>query len=182
MRSIGNDCPPLIEQRHAARGQARQPHHLERVAAALDNAAHPRDAEKLCVDDVQEIARREPIGRIENVGLAPADELFADVHGERTASQRGRQPANAETRTPGAAVEKVHTPAVVNLIVRVDAQIGAGRELQPRRRLEEDLTARQQIANQVDGIVRRILRKYCRRAVDEAALRPLLRASSVGNG
>ena len=48
-------------------------------------ARTPVTAEELGVDDVEEVARREAIGRVDDVGLAPADELLADVDGERAA-------------------------------------------------------------------------------------------------
>ena len=49
------------------------------LPVACTDAANAGHRQELGVDDVEEVARREAIGRVEDVGLAPADELLADV-------------------------------------------------------------------------------------------------------
>ena len=82
-------------------------------------------------------------------------------------------------RPPRAAVAEVDAPAVVDLIVRVGAHIDPGGELNPRRRLDEDLLAREKVADKLRRIVRRLLRKEQRRRLDESALRDDLRRCGV---
>jgi hypothetical protein len=66
--------------------------------------------EKVAVDDVQKVARREAIGGRDDVGLAPANELLADVDRDRTACEGRAQASNGDPRTFGAAIAQVDAP------------------------------------------------------------------------
>src|SRR4029077_10003467 len=72
--------PPLIHEWNAARRESRDPDHFNRVARDLRRRSYAGHREELVVHDVQEIAWSETIGRRDDVGLAPADELLADVN------------------------------------------------------------------------------------------------------
>ena len=74
--------PSLVEQRHAARREARHDTTSTLAAAACAAARDAGHGEELAVDDVEEVARRETVRRVDDVGLAPADELLAGVDRE----------------------------------------------------------------------------------------------------
>ena len=109
----------------------------------LRHAADSGHREELAVDDVEEVARREAIGGVEDVGLAPADELLAGVDGEGAVRDGLGQLAQRQARAPDAAIVEIEVPAIVHLIVRIGADLKSARELDPRRRLEEGLFARE---------------------------------------
>src|SRR5207253_7332448 len=113
----------------------------------LHDAAHTGDRKELGVDDVQKVARRKTVGRSDDVGLAPADELLAGVDRQRAMREGGGEAPKREARTKRAPIGEVERPLIVDLIVRVRAKIDAGRELQPAGRLDEDLVADEQIAD-----------------------------------
>jgi hypothetical protein len=99
------------------------------MPAGVRRAAHGRDGEKWRVDNVHVISRREPIRGNYDVGLPPADELLADVEGERSSVQGCAQSTHGQPRLPFAAVPNVEPPAVLDLFVRVRATVDAGGDL-----------------------------------------------------
>src|SRR5262245_66669935 len=76
---------------------------------------------------------------------------------------------------PHATIGKIDAPRGLDLVVRIGPEIESGCELNPPRRLDEDLIASQKIANEMRLVIRSILRKEERAAFDEAALRNRLR-------
>ena len=144
-------------------------------------ARTPVTGEKLVVDDVQEVPRREPVGRRHDVGLAPADELLAArrrVNRPRSTVALSRRTESAGRRRPRSGQST--RQRVVDLIVRVRPDIGAGRKLQPRCRLDEHLLPHQQIADAVDRIVGGVLREIRAGRLDKTALGDGLRRDRLG--
>ena len=89
--SGGTARPALIEQRHAAGREPRHPDQLRTCSSPTwTTAAHTGDGQELGVDDVEEVARRKAVGRRDDVGLAPADELLADIDGEAGRARSSR--------------------------------------------------------------------------------------------
>src|SRR4051812_27526464 len=68
-RGVGHDGPPLIQQRRAARREARYPDDLERLAAGLRDTADASHPQELRIDDVHEVARGESVRRVDDVCL-----------------------------------------------------------------------------------------------------------------
>ena len=176
-RRLWDGGPALIEERHTARREARHPDRLERFRSVLRHTAHAGDRDEFVVDDVEEIAWRKTIRRVEDVGLAPADELLADVHCEGAVSERGRQPPKGQPRTLDSAVAHVEPPAVLDLVVRVGSQIDAARELHPGRGFDEHFLACEEVAHRLRRIVGSFLREEIEAAVQEPALRHRLGVS-----
>ena len=83
----------------------------------LKSPAHASDGEELGIDDVQKIAGRKAIGRLDDVGLAPSDELLADVDCQPAAGDGGGRATNRQTRALDPAVAEVDAPRVLDLIV-----------------------------------------------------------------
>ena len=69
--------PPLIQQRRAAGREAWLNDDLEAVRCALVDHTRAAGQQEFVVDDRQEIARRETVRRIQDVGLAPTNELLS---------------------------------------------------------------------------------------------------------
>ncbi len=174
--------PPLIEQRRPARREPRHPHAFEGIGVGGHDGAHARDGEILGVDDVHEVARRKTIGRRDDVGLAPADELLAGVECETAARDRRGQPADRQRRSLNRAIPEIHVPGRVHLIVRVRARVQSGGKLDPGPGLGKDFFAAPQIANRVLRVVRRVLRIEESTCVDEAALGQRLSVRRGGKG
>ena len=103
------------------------PHQIERVAARFEHGSRAADGEEVRVDDVEKIARRKPIGRRHDVRLAPADELLAEIGRQRSAMERGREPADRQPRAQRASIRNIKTPRVFNLLVRIRTRIEARR-------------------------------------------------------
>ena len=66
-------------QRRAARRERRDPDDVEGVRAALVLPASPDDREEFVVCHFEEVARGKAIGGVQDVGLAPANELLAEI-------------------------------------------------------------------------------------------------------
>ena len=177
-RTRRRDNPALVDQRRAA-GREPVPHPLDRVHAEPDARPDAGHRQELVVDDVQEIARREPVRRRDDVGLAPAHELLAGVQREPAAADRRAETPDRQRRPQQPAVGEIHAPARIDLVVGVGADVAAGRELNPRRRLDEHFFAHQQVAGDVDRVVGRVLREIHAGAVDETALRDGLRGDRL---
>ena len=118
--------PSLIEQRQPARGQVRNPDRLDASGPTWMAAARQSPAE-IRIDHIEEVTWSEPIGRIEDVGAAPSDELFPDVDRQRRASA-GRETPDRHSRPEQATVVPVEPPRP-DLVVRVGPQIEAAGEL-----------------------------------------------------
>ena len=166
--------PPLVDERGAARREP-VPHAFDRIHAESDSCPDPRDRQELVVDHVQEIARREPVGRRHDVGPAPPEELLSGVQRQPPLADRRAQTADGQGRPQPPTIRNIDAPAVVNLVVGVRAEISSCRELNPRRGLDDELFPDEQIARDVDRIVGRILREIRADAFDEPALRNGLR-------
>ena len=155
--------PALVDKRRPARREQRHPDRVDRVASELDDSADTGDGEELVVDDVQEISRRKTIRWRDDVCLAPADELLANVDRQWAMTERRAQPPDRNRRPQRITIGEINTPACVHLIVRISPEIDAGSKLNPPRRLDEQLVSHEKIAEQPRRIVRRRLRKKPRR-------------------
>jgi hypothetical protein len=132
------DEPSLIEQRHAAGREARDPHGFDGIAIVqLSEHAHARDSEQLRVDHVQKVVRRESVGGADDVSLAPPEELSSDIDGELAVRQRRGQSPERNRRPLDRAIGVKEPKALVDLVVRVDAEVEASGQLQPWRGLHE---------------------------------------------
>jgi hypothetical protein len=87
------------------------------VHPSLKSPAHASDGEELGIDDVQKIAGRKAIGRVEDIGFTPSDELLADVDCQPAARDGGGRATNRQTRALDPAVAKIDAPRVLDLIV-----------------------------------------------------------------
>src|SRR5215469_7507939 len=165
-------APSLIEQRDTAGSEARLEHKIDRIGRCAVSEARGGDGEELVVDHVEEVARSEAVGRSEDVGLAPADELLAGFHGELAACVGGAQLADGEQRALPGAVEPGEIEVAGGLAVGVEAGVETGGETQVGE-FVEGLVAKQGLADDVAGIVGRGIGVKLRRRFQEAALRQL---------
>jgi len=154
-----NSGPSFIEERHSGGRHAWRPHDFKCLRARLRDRAHRSDGHKLRVDDVQKVARREAIGRVDDVGLAPADELLPDIEGERTMREGRCQATHRQRRPTGSPISKIKAPRVVDMVVRACSEVYAAGKLDPGSRLEEGFLTHQQVADEPRRIVDRRLRK-----------------------
>jgi hypothetical protein len=150
------------------------------MVADLEAGARGGDAEKFGIDDVQKVTRREAIRRVDDVGLAPSDELLPEVGGQRPPIERGRQPPERQPGPTRSAIADVDAPASVHLVVRVRAKVEAAGELQPRRRPDEPLLAHEQVEHRLRRVVGRRLGEAGHRPLDETAMRHALRQRWCG--
>src|SRR5690348_18274352 len=96
---IGEHGPAFVEQRRAAGREARLKDQVEGIDAGVVGDACGGDGEEGRVGDSEKVFRCEAIGGIQDVGLAPADELLAEFGGEFALSQRGVELAEGKSRT-----------------------------------------------------------------------------------
>ena len=92
------------------------PDDVEGVRAALVLPARADDGEEFVVGHFEKIARREPIGGVQDVGLAPANELLAQIDGKRAFSQRGMRMPQRERRALETAIAHVDAPYPLDLL------------------------------------------------------------------
>src|SRR2546423_10072346 len=76
--------PALAEKWNAARSEPRHPNHFDRIRLVPYSEAPGGNSEKIVVDHIDVIPRGEPVRWIQNVRLAPADELLSHFQGDRT--------------------------------------------------------------------------------------------------
>jgi hypothetical protein len=96
--------------------------------------------------------------------------LLADVQGEVPGRDRRRQSPDRCTRPENAAILEVEPPFVLDLVVRVRADVETGAEAQPFRRLEKDILPQQHVADLLFWIVRRFLEEKLSARFHVAAL------------
>ncbi len=147
-------APAAVRQRKPAWREPRRPDQVDCIGPALVCEPGRADRQEVVVDDVQQIARGEAVGRVEDVGLAPADELLAGLERETAPAERRAQAADAERRAPQPAVGAVEPPLRFHSIVGGRPRVERSGERQPRRRRPERFLANQRLADQlavVDG-------------------------------
>jgi hypothetical protein len=115
--------PPTPDDRRTARRKRRDPDDVDGVRAALVLSASPDDREEFVVCHFEEIARGKAIGGVQNVGLAPADELLAEIGGQRSLSKRRACMAQRERRALDRPVSHVDAPFAFHLLYRVDSGV-----------------------------------------------------------
>src|SRR5262249_51398406 len=90
--------PPLIHQRNAAGSEPWGEDEVESVGLRAVGDAGSGDAEEVVIDHIQVVARGEAVGGIQDVGLAPTDELLAGFDGDLAARPDGAHPPDGEWR------------------------------------------------------------------------------------
>src|SRR5262245_60173358 len=90
--------PALIHEWYTARRKARRPDSFDRVRTLLIIQASGCDCEKVVVNNIQVIARREAVCWRENIGFAPTHELFPDFERNRPVVVRSAQAPDCQRR------------------------------------------------------------------------------------
>src|SRR5207248_800467 len=105
---------------------------------------------------------------IEQVGLAPADELLADLYGRLAARVRGAEAADVERRPADGPLPPVEIER--GLLMGVGARIDAGGYAKRGERPVEALVAQQALGYRMAAVVGRRLRIERRVQLQEALL------------
>ena len=168
--------PALIEQGRPARREAGGDK-VERVGLQARCEARSGHAEEFAVDDGQIVARREAVGRVQDVGLAPTHELLADLEGERAARERGVEAPDGEAGPFQRSVAPADA-VPLRLAVRVSSRVDAARQPKPTGRPGRRLVPQQRLADQLRRVVRRGLRIPDPQRLDEALLGEHLRVGA----
>src|SRR5471030_2304948 len=144
--------PSLVEERHAAGCEAGSTDQVDRVGWRAVGEARGGDAEEIGVDDVDEIAGGEAVGWVEDVGLAPADELLAGFEGELTAGVGDAEAADGEGGTLAGAVPPSQVESPFGFEMSVGACVDGSGEAEVGE-LVERFVAEERFAGGVGGIV-----------------------------
>ena len=171
----GQRDPALVQQRRAARREARRPDQLDRIGLHAQVEPRGGDGQEVVVHHVQEVARREAVGGVENVRLAPADELLAQLERDRPPAVRGAQPAHRKCRPLPLAVLPGEAPGALDLVVRVGARVDPPGQPPVRRELVGGLVAHERRRHRAAPVVRRGLRIEDQPRLQKAAVREVLR-------
>ena len=89
--------------------------------------------ENVIIDHEQVVTRGETIGRIEDIGFAPTDELLSGLQGDRPAIVEQAQVANGKIRSMEAAIVPVQSKVALGLPVCVHPGLGAAGQLETWR-------------------------------------------------
>ena len=155
----GEHGPALVEQRNAAGREARGGHDFDGVRLGAVHDAGGGDGEEVVIDDVEEVARGEAVGGVEDVGLAPADELLAGFDGELAARVGGAEAADGEGGALGRAVPPGQAEVALGFEVGIGAEVDAAGEVEIGRQLVEGFVAEEGFGGGVAAVVGRGLGK-----------------------
>src|SRR5450755_4192314 len=122
-------APTLLQQRNAAGRKYRRPDYVDGVRLSAISRARRRDGQEVVIHHGKEVARSEAIRGIQDVGLAPADELPAQYHRQLLPVICGVELPHLKRRTPALAIGPRKLPRPIHLLVRVRARIDATRKL-----------------------------------------------------
>src|SRR5690242_14789436 len=115
------DDPALAEQGNAARSEPRHPNQLHRIRLVSCGKTRGGHGEKIVLDHIDVIPRREPVGWIQNVRLAPADKLLSQFQGDRTLGVGQAQFLERQCLARPFAVPPGEGESAVYLMVRIRA-------------------------------------------------------------
>ena len=119
----GQHSPALVEQWRAARREARLPNQVEGIGAGVIGEARRQDCQKFGIGNTQVILGREPVGRVQNIGLAPTDELLSQLGRQFPFRDRGIEFSGRERRAPQRAVLPIEMQRAFYLAVRIETRI-----------------------------------------------------------
>ena len=100
----------------------------------------PVPARNSLSNHIDEIAWSKSIGRRDDVGLAPANELLAEVQRHWAVGHRRGQATNRQCRAQSPAISEIQAPGRFDMTVRVDPRVNRHSELEPRGRQDEDFS------------------------------------------
>ena len=147
--------PAFIDQRRAARREARLPDEVERIRARVVDHARGQNGQEIRIGDGEKILGRKAIGGIQNVGLAPADELLAEIGGQFALRNGCVELAHRQRGTPERAILPIQVQGPLHLLVRIEAHVERSRQSQPGQRLVRSFITKQAVVDGLAAVVGR---------------------------